>query len=720
MTSLRRSLLLDILTWEHRLELLALRTYRQWIPSVQEAVLPTLAAAMTLPPDPAAVNLTQQAWETSLDDVFMQGMANMLTEKLGAEVDVTPRIIEADTATTEWRTQYLQDVRNRMVNTPEAVFREIAHEVDLGIQDGDTIQGLRDRVEKQLHNTNTASWQNRAQTVARTESAGAYNATTLQGAKLQARRLGDDSELHQVWVSTLDGHTRRSHAAADGQRAPLGGTFRVGHSELRYPGDPRGPAAETINCRCAVSVLNADDDLPSERSRPGKRTLKQWAAKGITRARDDADGIGVASAAPQEDNMSELRTFTSLLMPLGVPGRSGFFLVSEAFKLEDTVTPLALKWQRADDPGHDGAFTVGAIENIEVRDNGIWADGVMLNSPEADEAVEQIKAGVTTPSSEVMVHSAVTTDKDGNVVTEEQAEELFFADEPILMRWDSGEVVGATLVSVPEFRETTITLGDPVDRDAEPLKNALAASAAPAYEDVYKAAAFEIPEADDLEEIHINADGTVCGHLFPWNTCHMAVKGHCATAYHSNSGNAFFHQSHVRLDDGKRLPVGRLTIGGGHGPVGKGMAAALEHYDNVATCWAFVRAVEGEHGLWVSGMVNKQAPESMIKQAATAPHSAHWERVGGSPELIAGHAVNSPGFPLVKRTADRDGDLGLVASLFPRQQRTAYDTSILRDVVKMALAEYREEETRRSAAQRLISSASARRRGTAERLIERK
>lgn len=724
MSALKRELLLDILSWEHRLELLALRTYRQWIPSVQEAVLPTLAASMTLPPDPAAINLTQEVWETSLDQVFMSGMADLLSEKLGMEVDAGPAVVEADPAVQEWQTAYLQDVRNRMVNTPDSVFREIAADVDKGMAEGDTITDLRDRVAKQLRNTNTPTWQGRAQTVARTESAGAYNATTLEGARFAQRLTGDDTELHQVWVSTLDSKTRRSHAAADGQRAPLGGMFRVGRSELRYPGDPRAPAAETINCRCAVSVLGKDDDLPSEKSRPGRRTIAQWADKGITRARDDSDGIGVASAAPRKDNTMELRTFSALIMPLGVPGRSNMFLVSPDFLLEDTVTPLALKWCKADGMGHDGGVTVGAIEEVEIRDNGLWGSGVMLDTPEADEAVEQIKAGVTQPSSEMVVRNAVATDDKGNILTDEEAEEKFWNDEPMLMRWESGELVGASLVSVPEFRETTITIGDPVDREVEPLQQAIAASAAkvaPVYEDIYKAAAFGIPEADELTEIHIDPDGTVSGHLFPWEACHAAVKDYCAKPYRSQSGYAEFHQSHVRLDNGEKLRVGRLTVGGGHGPVGEGMGPALEHYDNVTTCWALVRATEGEHGLWVSGMVNKQAPENMVRQAATAPHSAHWERVAGYPELIAAHAVNTPGFPLIQKKADRQGDLALVASLFPpRQRRTSYETSILRDAVKSALAEYKQEEDRRSAAQGLISSVSSRRRDRARRIVGRK
>ncbi|MGW5147547.1 phage minor head protein [Rhodococcus koreensis] len=724
---LKRQALLDILTFEHRVKRLALKTFRLWLPTVQAAALPTLAATLTLPPDPAAIGYTQAQWETALDEVFMSGMSRILTEKLVASVDAGPSAVEADTTVTEWRALYLQDVRNRMVGVPDSVFREVTASLDEGIADGEGIPELRTRVEKQLSNTNQKMWAGRAETVARTESAGAYNATTLQAARLQQRLIGDTEELHQVWLSSIDGRTRRSHAAADGQRAPLGGTFRVGRAELRYPGDPRAPAGETINCRCAVTVINAADPLPGDEGRQSSRAARHiiadWGRKGIVRARDDSDGIGVASAAPPEGHdMAELRRFSSLLMPLGVLSRDRQYMAAPEVKLMDTKLPLAFKWQRTADPGHDGALTVAALEEIEIRDNAVWGSGVMLESADADEAVDQAAAGVTAPSVEFVARTAVAADEDGNEVTDEQAEELFMSGKPIVMKVLEMELVAATLVSVPNFRETTFVVEEQTaERDPDEVSAALAASAKSApkskYQDTYLAAAFEVAEPDELVEIHVDSDGRVSGHLFPWDGCHMGVRDHCQAPYRSQSANSdFFHQSSVLLDNGKRLRVGRLTVGGGHGPVGEGMGPALEHYDNVATCWAFVKATEGKHGLWVSGMVNKQAPIEKVRAAATAPHSAHWERVGGFPELIAAHAVNSPGFPIMQKKMDRDGDLALVASMAPRHSKHVLDTSILRDVARQAVGEYVRYESARKAAFNLQQQASQRRRARANQI----
>jgi len=53
------------------------------------------------------------------------------------------------------------------------------------------------------------------------------------------------------WVAIQDARTRLSHSIAAGQRVPLESDFVVGGERLKYPGDPKGSAGNTINCRCA-------------------------------------------------------------------------------------------------------------------------------------------------------------------------------------------------------------------------------------------------------------------------------------------------------------------------------------------------------------------------------------------------------------------------------------------------------------------------------------
>ena len=405
------------------------------------------------------------------------------------------------------------------------------------------------------------------------------------------------------------------------------------------------------------------------------------------------------------------RTFEAMLMPAGIVGRSGMSMLSPAAQLLDTKLPLALKWQPADINAHDGSVTVGAIESLELREGGLWGTGTLLDGPYTEQAIQQIDAGVTAPSAELVVRSETLTDTAGTPITPETAEQMWMDGAQVVMRMDAVEIVGASLVSVPEFRETSIMVGAAVDITPS---LALVAAAAVMEEDTFPAEYFDNPLLEEPTPISVDESGHVSGHLAAWGTCHTGVRDRCVTPYRSHSNYAEFHQSSVKLDDGEHLRVGRLTVGGGHGPAGKGMRAAVEHYDNVGTCWALVRAGEDEHGIWISGVINPAADQGMVKQALGTPHSGHWERVAGHPELIAACAVNAPGFPIVSRKRDRDGDLAMVASFSPPQSRPPLDTSILDDVAHRAVQAYAEQQAGRKRADqaRALAGASGQRRRT--------
>lgn len=78
----------------------------------------------------------------------------------------------------------------------------------------------------------------------------AINAGTLAAA-------AQDSEPYLLeWVDMNDSNVRRAHREASGQRVPPGEKFRVGESDLDYPGDPKGARVEDwISCRCSVAPV---------------------------------------------------------------------------------------------------------------------------------------------------------------------------------------------------------------------------------------------------------------------------------------------------------------------------------------------------------------------------------------------------------------------------------------------------------------------------------
>jgi len=84
--------------------------------------------------------------------------------------------------------------------------------------------------------------QNRARTIARTETHGAVQKGNLEGS-VQA-----GSEV-KIWVAVMDDDTRDSHEYLDGEERPINKRFSNG---LMYAGDAEGEPAETINCRCST------------------------------------------------------------------------------------------------------------------------------------------------------------------------------------------------------------------------------------------------------------------------------------------------------------------------------------------------------------------------------------------------------------------------------------------------------------------------------------
>jgi hypothetical protein len=87
----------------------------------------------------------------------------------------------------------------------------------------------------------------RARMIVRTETVRASNYGALAAAH--------DSEFEQekIWIAINDPRTRRTHnhvTGVDDERRDLLAPFSNG---LMFPGDPNGPAKETINCRCTIA-----------------------------------------------------------------------------------------------------------------------------------------------------------------------------------------------------------------------------------------------------------------------------------------------------------------------------------------------------------------------------------------------------------------------------------------------------------------------------------
>lgn len=155
--------------------------------------------------------------------------------------EVTPTQI-MDGVMSEWIAVYGTEKITQITRTTQESIRTI---ITSGIQGGISEREIAKRI-KEIAPTKSAS---RAQTIARTEVHASANAS----AQFSAEATG--IEMRREWVASGGERTRTDHADADGQVVGMNEPFIVGGSELRYPGDPLAPAAQSINCRCAVAYV---------------------------------------------------------------------------------------------------------------------------------------------------------------------------------------------------------------------------------------------------------------------------------------------------------------------------------------------------------------------------------------------------------------------------------------------------------------------------------
>ena len=95
----------------------------------------------------------------------------------------------------------------------------------------------------------------RSETIARTEALGVVHAANDEAFRQAVDdQLIDGTQIERKWRTASDERVRPTHAAANGQVRGLNEPFLVGGSQLRYPGDSRGPAKEIIRCRCTVTT----------------------------------------------------------------------------------------------------------------------------------------------------------------------------------------------------------------------------------------------------------------------------------------------------------------------------------------------------------------------------------------------------------------------------------------------------------------------------------
>jgi len=143
---------------------------------------------------------------------------------------------------------FIERRANKISGCPENIWEQVDRSIREGIERGETMDELADRVEEEFG----AIEDGRAMTIAQTESQALYG--TAQADAIE--RAGFDKKR---WVSMDDDLVRPTHAQCEDEGSiPVDQPFSNG---LMFPGDPDADdAGEVVNCRCYLAAGEEEDD----------------------------------------------------------------------------------------------------------------------------------------------------------------------------------------------------------------------------------------------------------------------------------------------------------------------------------------------------------------------------------------------------------------------------------------------------------------------------
>ena len=348
--------------------------------------------------------------------------------------------------------------------------------------------------------------------------------------------------------------------------------------------------------------------------------------------------------------------------------------------------PLPLMWQIKTGDGHSGSVVVGRIDHMERVEGGIGkCHGVFDTSPHALEVARLIKNGFI---------KGTSADMDQFEAIEER-EELENSDKekPSIDKKEvgkdklvisKGRIMAITIVPKPAFQECKIFLTEELSNNnnnhlqqEEPVINdgiyvddadeldamgliacGMVAGAIPINP---PSDWFKKPVLNGPTPLTVTDEGQVYGHIASWETDHIGLSRGTKPPK-SRSGYSYFHTGVCRTMEGMDIPVGQLTLAGGHASLEASAAEAVRHYDDTASAVADVHAGEDQYGIYVAGALRPGCTPDQIRSLRASAPSGDWRPIRGSLELVAVCQVNVPGFPVARARVASGAVMALVAA----------------------------------------------------------
>ena len=387
-------------------------------------------------------------------------------------------------------------------------------------------------------------------------------------------------------------------------------------------------------------------------------------------AADAREKIGLVASVRSESGAE----FTiPMLVPEGVESGDGRKFEDGAISVRELPVPLL--WQIKTGAGHDGSVVVGRIDYIERIDGGMGnARGVFDNGPYGKEAERLVRYGFL---------RGVSVDLDQFEAKEDKAPRTENAEDGDVMGKDKltinkARIMAATIVAKPAFQECSILLQAKGDQEENMTpEDGIYEESMADFADVEPMVAsgflksdipltppsdwFDNPKLTKATPLTVDDDGRVYGHIAAWNVNHIGLP-RATKPPRSRSKYAYFHTGVLRTDSGNDVPVGQLTLAGGHAPLNVDAMSAAKHYDDTASAVADIHVGEDEYGIWCAGSLRPNLEELQIRALRASAPSGDWRPINGALELVAICQVNVPGFPTARAMVASGKVLALVAA----------------------------------------------------------
>lgn len=509
------------------------------------------------------------------------------------------------------------------------------------------------------------------------------------------RNRGGAARLRRYWTVGRGGLKIRWNTPGDwtrcnrqlrkymGPRAK--GYCALRHKEMTgvWPGDKRNVGKKkkkALRSSGEVAVqINEIESLKNSGTIVEEFTLRARAESARSRM------VGRSGPKPTQHGS---RFVIPLVIPEEVETGDGRYFLKDSISMRDL--PLPLMWQIKTGTGHDGSVVVGQIVQMERTKEGIGnAYGFFDSGSFGQEAERLVRHGFI---------RGVSADMDKFEADEPQVPEIEASDDesdetgkdkPDKINITSARVMGVTIVPKPAFQECYIQVIDESDDVEEETMqpdgvyvdgvNPLDASALVACGLVADAVAdnppkgwFDNPKLNKPTPLTITDDGRVFGHIAAWHVDHIGMSSGTRPP-RSRSNYAYFHTGVVRTDSGDDVPVGQLTLAGGHAGLEADAAAAVRHYDDTASAFADVHAGEDAYGIWVAGSLRPGTTPEQIRAARASAPSGDWRPIKGRLELVAVCQVNVPGFPIARARVASGQVMALVAAGASTLAQLKYD-----------------------------------------------